>query len=253
MAIFSADIFAGIIVVEGHYQNQNLYVQNGYSASGVGFCTYEVRVNGVVSTDELNVSAFEIDLEAHALLLGEPVTIHIKYKDDGCIPKVLNSNALKPNPTFECTSIHIDKMGVISWTTVNETAKLNFVIEQFKWNKWIQIGISGGTGIPTSNSYTFRTTPHSGINKFRVKQKGYIDKTKYTPSVSYACLKQEVTYIYNKKKQHVDFSKDTGYEVIDKFGNIIKKGFGKRISVSNLKKDLYFLNFGNTSSEFKKK
>ena len=45
---------AGVILVEGSYQNQNLYIKNSYRSSGVGFCAYEVRINGTVSTDEVN-------------------------------------------------------------------------------------------------------------------------------------------------------------------------------------------------------
>ena len=49
----------GVIVLEGHYQGKNLYVQNPFAGSGVGFCTFEVTINGEVTTDEVNSSAFE--------------------------------------------------------------------------------------------------------------------------------------------------------------------------------------------------
>jgi len=50
---------AGVIVLEGNYQGKNLYVQNPFAGSGVGFCVSEVIINGEVSTDEINSSAFE--------------------------------------------------------------------------------------------------------------------------------------------------------------------------------------------------
>ncbi|PJC62331.1 MAG: hypothetical protein CO022_05125, partial [Flavobacteriales bacterium CG_4_9_14_0_2_um_filter_32_27] len=56
--------YAGVIVLEGHYQGKNLYVQNPFAGSGVGFCTFEVTINGDVTTDEVNSSAFEIDFTA---------------------------------------------------------------------------------------------------------------------------------------------------------------------------------------------
>ena len=51
-----------MILLEGTYQGKNVYVQNPFASSGVGFCVYEVRVNDQVTTDEIGSSAFEIDL-----------------------------------------------------------------------------------------------------------------------------------------------------------------------------------------------
>ena len=31
---------AGVIVIEGNYQGKNLYIQNPYAGSNVGFCTF---------------------------------------------------------------------------------------------------------------------------------------------------------------------------------------------------------------------
>lgn len=253
LLLAASPLFAGVIVLEGFYQNRNIYVQNSIGGYGVGFCVYEVRVNGEVCTDETNSSAFEIDLKQHGLEIGAPVVIMIKHKDDGCLPKVINPDALKPNPTFETIYLNVGENGLLQWTTVNETAKLAFVVEQFKWNKWVQIGEVEGRGIPTANYYTFKTTPIAGMNKFRVKQKGYIDKTKYSPSVAYSALKSEVTFVYNKNIQKIQFSENTFFEVFDKYGNLVKKGYGEKVDVSNLKKDAYYMNFGNTMGEFKKK
>ncbi|HHU01352.1 MAG TPA: hypothetical protein GXZ84_09100, partial [Bacteroidales bacterium] len=35
------------IELRGTYQGENLYVKNPFAASGVGFCVYEVTVNGI--------------------------------------------------------------------------------------------------------------------------------------------------------------------------------------------------------------
>lgn len=244
---------AGVIVVEGNYQNRNIYVQNSYAGAGVGFCVYQVAINGEVAYDEVNSSAFEIDLANREFKLGQSVVIEIIHKDDGCAPKILNPEVLKPNPTFKTVDIQINERGVLMWETTDETAELDFVIEQFKWNKWVQVGHVKGKGTPTTNMYSFQTTALAGTNKFRVKQKGYIDKVRYTPTVSYVASRKEVTYIYNRKKQKVEFSEDTGFEVYDKYGNLVKKGFSRMIDLSNLERDIYYLNFGNSSTEFRVK
>jgi hypothetical protein len=250
--VFS-NLFSGVIVIDGYYQNKNVYVQNAISSSGVGFCVYEVRVNGELSTDEVNTSAFEIDFSQFNIHVGAPVTILIKHKDDGCFPRVLNPEVLKPNPTFETVFISVENNGLLKWTTVNEMSKLPFIIEQFKWNKWVQIGEVQGKGTPTTNDYSFQTTPIAGVNKFRVKQRGYIDKVKFSPSVYYSSSKKDVSYIYIKKKQAVEFSEPTFFEVYDKFGTIVKKGYGKAIDIANLGNDVYYMNLENSSTEFRKK
>lgn len=101
----------GIIILEGNYQGKNLYVQNPYgNSAGVGFCVTEVLVNGNITTDETNSSAFEIDMKSHKLNIGDKVEIKIKHKE-GCKPKVLNPEVLKPKSTFEVIAMTADKDG----------------------------------------------------------------------------------------------------------------------------------------------
>ncbi|MBO7441351.1 MAG: hypothetical protein J6U21_16910, partial [Bacteroidales bacterium] len=90
---------ANEIRVEGIFKGQNIFVTNPFAASGVGFCIYEITVNGTVTMDELNRSGFEIDLTQYHLAQGDPVVVVIKHKD-GCTPKVLNPEVLKPQSTF---------------------------------------------------------------------------------------------------------------------------------------------------------
>jgi hypothetical protein len=116
--ILTQYLSAGVIVIEGEYQNRNIYIQNSISYSGVGYCTYAVLVNGAFSTDEINSDAFEISLDQFHLELGAPVLIEIKYKNNGCVPKVLNPDALLPNQTFETTSISIDNQGNLQWNKI---------------------------------------------------------------------------------------------------------------------------------------
>ena len=98
--VSTASFSTGVIVLEGIYQGKNLYIQNPFGSSGVGFCVQEVRVNGNVTTDEIASSAFEIDLRNFQFKLGDKVEIKIIHKDD-CKPKVLNPEVLNPKSTFE--------------------------------------------------------------------------------------------------------------------------------------------------------
>ena len=96
------------MVLEGTYQGENLYVQNPFASSGVGFCVTNVLINGQQSIDEINSSAFEIDFSSYQLSKGASVKVKIEYKDD-CTPRVLNPEVLKPSSTdAESTSTFCD-------------------------------------------------------------------------------------------------------------------------------------------------
>ena len=248
----SANVFAGTIILEGNYQGKNLYVQNPFAGSGVGFCTYEVRVNGDVTTDEINSSAFEIDFNNFQLEIGEKIVVTIKHKDD-CKPKVLNPEVLKPKSTFEVVSMKVDKDGLLTWGAKGETGKLPYIVEQFRWNKWIKVGEVEGTGTAELSDYTFKCTPHSGENQFRVKQIDYTGKPRYSKPAKYRSTIGEVTFNPIKAKNDLFFSEETMFEIYDSYGNIVKKGFSESVDVSNLAKGIYYLNYDNRTDKFVKK
>lgn len=242
---------SAVLVVEGKYQNKNLYVQNFNGGSGVGFCAVEVKVNGEITTDEVNSSAFEIDLASLRLKYGDKVTIEIIHKD-GCTPKVLNMEDLKPRPTFEMITMNITSAGLLKWTAKNESGALPYIIEQFKWNKWVPVGEVDGEGTPETHNYSFQVTTHSGENKFRVKQVGLGSIPKYSSAVVLNSMTEKPTFSVGKEGESINFSYETGYEVYDIYGLIAKKGFGKEIKIDNLPKGKYYLCYDNLVTEFNK-
>lgn len=243
---------AGVLVLEGKYYNKNLYVFNSITTSGVGFCTYEITINGRTTTDEINSSTYEIDFSQMALKLGTEVVVEIKHKD-GCTPKVINPEVLKPKPTYDIVSMNVDKNGVLKWTTKNENGSLPYTVEQFRWNKWIPVGEVAGKGGADENTYTFQTTVHSGENKFRVKQSGYGILPRYSQPVSYISTTPALTYTSSKNANTILFSGETMFEVFDMYGAVVKKGYGGEMDISNLRKGTYWLCYDNTSTEFQKK
>lgn len=241
-----------VLVVEGRYQLKNVFIQNGFAASGVGYCAYQVKVNGQVTTDEVNSSAFEIDLASLKLQVGDKVVIEIAHKE-GCSPKVLNPDALKPKPTFDIVSINISQEGLLTWTTKNEFGSLPFIIEQYKWNKWVLVGEVSGEGTPEQHSYKFKVNPHSGENKFRIKQIGFGFQPRYSTHVTMTSLMDKPTYQVAKDSKSISFSSETAYEIYDFYGNVVKKGFGNNIDISNLNKGKYYLCYDNLVTEIEKK
>src|SRR4051812_11757378 len=126
LLVSTAGFSNGVLLLEGNYQGKNLYIQNPFASSGVGFCVQEVRVNGNVTTDEITSSAFEIDFRNLQLKIGDKVEIKITHKDD-CKPKVLNPEVLKPKSTFEVMSMSVAPDMTFKWTTKGETGKLPYI------------------------------------------------------------------------------------------------------------------------------
>jgi len=240
------------MVLEGQYQGKNLYVVNSVSGSGVGYCVFEVLVNGNVSSDEWNSPAFEIDLGIYDLNIGDELVVTIKYKE-GCTPKVINPGVLEPQPTFEILDIAISNSGLLEWSTSGETGQLPYVIQQFKWNKWVNVGEVTGKGTSGKNAYSFQTVEVSGLNKFRIGQKDSEGETRTSQSVDYKSSKSSVSVVYDKKSKKLIFTSDTNYELYNAYGQIVKRGFGSEADLSGLPKDEYFINFDNSSEKFFRK
>ena len=108
----SSDKAEGTYIIEGKYLEQNIFLQNSICNSEVGFCAYEVRVNGDIITDNIQSSAFEIDFNNLDIKKGEEVFIEIKHKSE-CEIKLINPNALIPEPTFELIELSISEDGLL--------------------------------------------------------------------------------------------------------------------------------------------
>lgn len=251
LIIFSLVSFAGEITLEGIFQGKNLYVMNPFSSSGVGFCVYEVTVNGKVTTDEINSSAFEIDLSVFQFKVGDKLVVKIKHKEN-CLPKVLNPEVLKPKSTFNTVSISV-KDNKLTWTTTGEAGDLPYIVEQYRWNKWVKIGKVKGKGTSGSNTYSIAVHPHSGNNKFRVKQIDFTKKPHYSKEAKFRSLSPPISFSPKKVTTEINFTGETMYEIYNSYGNIVLKGNGSKIDVSKLKKGDYYLNYDNTMDTFKKK
>lgn len=240
------------IVLKGVYQGKNIYVMNPFASSGVGFCVFEVTVNGQMSTDEINSSAFEVDLTVYQFKKGDEVSIIIKYKD-GCVPKIINPEVLKPQSTFEALNMKVDNNNLMTWTATQESGSLPFVVEQFRWNKWVKVAEIEGKGTPGSNNYSVKVPAHSGNNRFRIKQVDYTRKPRYSKEVRYRSLEAPVTFTPAKPENEIVFSRETFYEIYDYFGNLVDKGIATKVDISKLAKGDYFLNYDVNTVTFSKK
>lgn len=244
--------YAQSLVLNGIYQGKDLYIKNPFSDKGVGFCVFEVYVNGDLTRDEINSSAFAIDFNILGIEKGTPVEIIVKHKK-GCTPLVLNPESIKPHSTFEIGEIAV-KNNVISWSATKESGSLPYIIEQFKWNKWVKAGEVAGAGTSGEHKYRFELTPYSGENKVRVKQVDFSDKPRYSEAVTYDPRISKVSFEPKKVDAVVNLTSNTNYEIFNMYGNLVKTGYGRSIDVSNLDKGEYYLNYDSSFGEtFRKK
>lgn len=235
---------ADVFVYSGVYQGKDLYVTNPFASDGVGFCVFEVHVNGEITTDEWNSSAFAVDLSMYGFKEGSPVEVVIRTKD-ACAPRIINPEAIAPRSTFEVTGMEGNGT-VLSFTTTGEEAAMPFVIEQYKWNKWVAVATIDGKGKAATKQHYAASVPlHSGANTFRVAQADARTvrrsaKFEVTSTIAKVALESD------KITDLLMFSAETDYEVFDAFGRLVAKGYDRTINTSNWKSGVYYVNFDRT-------
>jgi len=240
--------------IEGSYQGKSLYVQNPESEDGFGFCATKVTVNGDIMPGGVSRSAFKIDFSLFNIQVGDDVFIVIEHRD-GCKPKILNPEVLLPRSTFVVTEMKVTNDGKIEWTTTGEQGKLPFIVEQYRWNKWVNAGEVDGAGVEGPNSYEFKVTPHSGENKIRVVQIDHSGTKKKSDEKTFKSEVEEVEMAPKKVKTEIKFTAngeptETKYEIYDAYGNIVKKGYSSSVNCENLRKGAYYINFDNKNEKF---
>lgn len=253
-SLLGSCVFGATLSIEGTYQGKNLYIQNPMDDDGFGYCATKVTVNGDVMPGGTNVGAFEIDFANFNIAIGEPVFIVIAH-NDGCKPKILNPEVLLPRSTFVVTSITVATSGKLTWQTTGEQGKLPYIIEQYRWNKWVTVGEVQGKGIVGANSYEFAVNPHSGENTLRVVQIDHSGAKRTSKEVKFISTVAVVTKSPAKVKDVINFTAngvamETRYEIYDAYGNIVKKGVGSSVNCANLLSGAYYINFDNVNEKF---
>ena len=225
---------------------------NPFSDFGIGYCIYEVSVNGQISEDEINSSAFEIDLSRYNFDIGEKINLILRYKE-GCLPKIINPEVIQARASFELQNAGVDTKGILHWSTRNEMGPLTFVVQQYRWNKWITVGEVEGKGLSTINKYQLKVRLHTGKNIFRFYQMDYTGDLKYSDRISHDAKLPKVSFSPDRVKDEIVFTSETLYEIYDNYGNVIYKGFGDKINVIDLQQGVYYINYDNTMDSFRKR
>jgi len=255
---FLSPVFSqeGLLSIQGNYQGSNLLISNPTQSDGFGFCVTKVTVNGDILPATIQNSVFEVDFNLFNLKIGAPLFVILEHAS-GCKPLFLNPEILLSKSTFVCEILECSSSGALKWTTIKESGVLDFIIEQFRWGRWVEIGFVKGNGGGGRNNYTFQVNLHSGINKIRVSQRDNTNKLRSSQSTSVLSNVNKVSKSPARVKDFIYFKSNgspvkTKFEVYDAYGNLLKQGFGKEVNCSNLVNGIYFLNFDNFSEKFYK-
>ena len=245
---------AKFLSIEGYYQGKNVIVSNPPLSDGYGYCVYKVMVNGEILPATIQMANFEIDFRLFRLKKGDKVFIVLEHSEN-CTPRFMNPNVLLPKSTFECTTIACDNDGLLKWSTKGEDGILDYKIEQFRWDRWVEIGLVKGAGTKEIHSYTFHITPHSGKNIVRVSQTDNSGETRSSKQISFTSNLPKVKKTPSRVSDFIYFKANgknvkTKYEIYDAYGNLLKTGFSDYVDCRSLVNGVYFINYDNTSEKF---
>ena len=145
---------------------------------------------------------------------------------------------------------------LICWKAKEDDAKVVYVLQQFRWNKWVDWDSlqSNNTGDTAAYSLNISKYYHSNVNIFRInpKSKGKVlmNSQKVTHvEKDYGELLKRIAFTQHNSPVDVTFEHNTWYEVYDKFGNIVRHGYGLSFSRRGLQGDVYYVNYDNKTSE----
>jgi hypothetical protein len=249
--LLAGSVNAGILTLTGVYQEKNLYVQNPFTGNMKDFCTNDVYVNDKLVMSNIQSSAYEIDL-SH-LKPGDPVTIKITHKDD-CKPKILNPQVIKATSSFSFNSFHVEKDKII-WITKGEKDKGRHFIEHFVNNSWVIVKEVAAKGSPIINSYSEPVmSHHSGLNKYRIKYLENDGQVFYSQVIEYVSDLPPIEFFPKRVTDKIYLQpREADFEVLDAYGNVVKKGHGKEINMADLGTGVYYLNVDNQTFKLFKK
>jgi hypothetical protein len=250
--VFTPGFTQDTLTLEGHYYGKNLYVINPTCGNDDNFGITQVLVNGKITKDEIKSNSFEVDFSLLELSNGADVKVSFIYTK-GCDPKIINPDILQPQSTFAFVSAKSDKTGKITWIVKGELFS-SFSVEQYRWKKWITVGEVDNNDTLRKNTYTFDIKPHFGQNLFRISHTDQKGNTVYSKTVKYRLATAKEVFISSLKvTDAITFSAETSYEIFDEKGNFLMDGIAAEVSITDLPKGKYWVNYDNKTEMVTKK
>jgi len=233
--------------VWGKYSGENLYVLNP-SENGT-FSVKEVYVDGKALDFCQESNAFEIPLEGHELNSFVYVKIvHLSQTH----PLIINEESLIKESEFSLPSfVYNKKSKLLEWKAAEMDATCSYRLEQMLYGKWVVVK---KLGKPTDMlSENFLPVQLSGMNLFRIVQTDEGGQELSSPVVKLKCPNRKIMLLTDKVKEYIEFTEVTHYELYDANGMFLKRGTAKKVSVVDLPKGTYWVNFDGKEAVITKK
>jgi hypothetical protein len=228
------------LVLNQVYEGKNIYLQG---------CIINISVNGQNTDDYDFSSPYEIDLKNYKLKQGDSIHVQIIHEKE-CSVEILDPQLFRP-VIAKYIEISVDTSGtlkILNWEAKNEPENSIFIVEQFRWNKWQKIGEVEARR-DGKHEYQFIVCPTSGKNKFRVKLVDHNNPPKISDAAILNSNKTPVKLKSSTIHNTIEFSSETLYELNDKNGGLVKRGYGKTIDCKDFPKGNYSLNYDNTTAQ----
>ena len=233
--------------VWGKYSGENLYVLNP-SENGT-FSVREVYVDGKALEFCQESNAFEIPLEDHELNSFVYVKIvHLPQTK----PLIINEESLIKESEFSLPSfVYNKKSKLLEWKATEMDATCSYRLEQMLYGKWVVVKKLGKpTDMLTENVLPVQL---SGMNLFRIVQTDEGGQELSSPVVKLKCPNRKILLLTDKVKEYIEFTEVTHYELYDANGTFLKRGTAKKVSVTDLPKGTYWVNFDGKEAVITKK
>ena len=145
---------------------------------------------------------------------------------------------------------------MLNWKCNESKNSINYIIQQYRWNRWVDWDTLRSIPGKDSASYSFNINKyvHTGLNKFRVRAVNeLVTMLSYSKAVSFTSSKakaRDIAKHYSIKNHIIDFGRQECFELYSKDGKLIKKGYTQMVGVAELIKGSYYLNYDNINAEF---
>ncbi|MBL4578022.1 MAG: hypothetical protein JKX74_06080, partial [Flavobacteriales bacterium] len=127
----------------------------------------------------------------------------------------------------------------------------SFIVEQFRWNKWVKIASVVHPDKIYGLNYSYEISDlHSGENIFRVKQLIKGQRGEKSERVTMNGIETAPILKLDLANNKISFSRDTSYEIYNAFGNFITKGYESEIDCTVLEAGSYFMNYDREMTKF---
>lgn len=241
--------FSQEVVVKGTYQGKNVYIHNPLSTDQKSYCIQFVYLNGNIVVRSPRTSSFEINLAS--LAIGSAVEIKIVHIE-GCKPKVINPWVLRGHSNFKFTSFTANEKNLV-WSVEGETANSVYYVERMINNNWTNVTTLQAQNPQSTNSYTLPVTHNVGLNKYRIKHQERSGQITYSNVLDYNFTQGMVKFYPRNVSNKIYFTAIVSYEISNMKKEVLKKGKGKEVDVSNLSRGVYYVSFDNRTEQFLKK